>query len=403
MCQLLCFRMRSVFLLLVLGGGLSLSVLGAGQDDCGPAFKGKCSCGTREYDFSNQYVVNCTNQDFHDTDILKNLPAETQVLIFTGNYIPEMPWNVFGTLNSLEKLRVVDMSNNKIKEIKGKTYHHVQNVERLILNHNELVISEDGADISYHHPRVLSNFVNLLELHLTNAFEDNTDAALADDLHDIFVNSNLTRLQKLHLEQNEIITFRDHRVFCDLPELRDLYLGDNLLTGINFNVSCLKHLRFLDLEENQLETLTAHELSVFDKINARPGNEEGFMVDFRGNPFACDCSVWDLYSWLKKTNVTVRRRENLRCARPKIYAGNVLVKLKVNPCSLAIPRNVTTKGQKATMGLLVLVTLALFSLVIMMIYTSRFQLRAKLSPMVEAITKKVQYTTIKNRDNVEEI
>jgi hypothetical protein len=40
-------------------------------------------------------------------------------------------------------------------------------VERLILNHNDLYIVS-----SLSHPRMFSNFVNLKELHLTNAFTE---------------------------------------------------------------------------------------------------------------------------------------------------------------------------------------------------------------------------------------
>ncbi|KAG5862466.1 hypothetical protein JTB14_019951 [Gonioctena quinquepunctata] len=124
------------------------------------------------------------------------------------------------------------MSNNGIRDVKGKAFHHVVGVTRLILNHNNISISAE-YDKNYHHPRVFSNFVNLEELHLTNAFADNTDEALADDLHDIFVNSNLTKLYKLHLEQNEIKNFRDDRVFCDLPDIHDLYLGELQYEFIN--------------------------------------------------------------------------------------------------------------------------------------------------------------------------
>lgn len=74
-----------------------------------------------------------------------------QVLIFNGNIIKELPWNVFGTLNNFEQLRVVDMSNNCIQEIRGKSYHRVANVERLILNHNQISIS--SGEPNHHHPR----------------------------------------------------------------------------------------------------------------------------------------------------------------------------------------------------------------------------------------------------------
>lgn len=189
----------------------SLETPESARRECGPAFKNRCYCLTTCYDDRLQYVVNCTNTGFQDTSPLLHLPNDTQVsirrinpkytdkvvnknkffnpfflihkvLIFTGNELEELPWNVFGTLDNLPYLRVIDMSNNNIREIRGKAYHHVQHVERLILNFNKL-----SLDPARSHPRVFSNFVSLLELHLTNAFETGSPKNLASTLHDIFV------------------------------------------------------------------------------------------------------------------------------------------------------------------------------------------------------------------------
>lgn len=74
--------------------------------NCGPKFEGKCSCGRVTYDNRLQYVVNCTDEGFKDTAVLEHLPKETEVLIFTGNNIVELPWNVFGTLTDLTSLKI---------------------------------------------------------------------------------------------------------------------------------------------------------------------------------------------------------------------------------------------------------------------------------------------------------
>jgi len=63
------------------------------------------------------------------------------VLIFNGNKVPELPVNIFGSGKNLTRLRVIDMTDNGIEEIKGQTFHHVPVVERLILNHNSLNLS----------------------------------------------------------------------------------------------------------------------------------------------------------------------------------------------------------------------------------------------------------------------
>jgi len=322
------------------------------------------------------------------------------VLIFSGNNIPELPWNVFGTLNNYGSLRVVDMSNNKIREIRGKSYHRVGNVQRLILNHNDLTISStDGSN--HHHPRVFSNFENLMELHLTDAFADNTPDDLAADLHDIFVNSNLMQLNKLHLEQNEITGFRDPRVFCDLPKLMDLHLGDNLLRRVDFNITCLRHLRFLDLERNRISGFSTKDLDILDSF---PAQNRSFVIDLRGNHFLCDCNIANLYAWLQRTQVEVRNKEMLRCHRglPEGNGGEPIMDLRQIQCA---PEKTAADGSemqhKATAVVLAILTVILFVLILTVAYMNRMAIKYRLMPVLDTISRKVQYTTIGKDDEPE--
>jgi Leucine-rich repeat (LRR) protein len=180
-----------------------------------------------------------------------------QVLIFTGNHIPELPWNIFGTENDMENLRVVDMSNNGIRSILGKTYHRASKVERLVLNFNEISLTENGG-----HPRLLTGFPNLRELHLTAALASPSNGSLSFEqlsaLKDILDRANLTQLVKIHLEQNQIASPIPSNIFCNLQSLLDLHLGDNWLTDSSLpRVSCLKRLRFIDLGRNRIRALAA--------------------------------------------------------------------------------------------------------------------------------------------------
>lgn len=92
----------------------------AESGSCGAMFRGKCWCGITEYDRTPQYVVNCTNAGFSNTSVLEHMPTEVEVLIFTGNILVTLPWNIFGKINEYPKLRIIDMSNNHIREIRGK-------------------------------------------------------------------------------------------------------------------------------------------------------------------------------------------------------------------------------------------------------------------------------------------
>jgi len=370
------------------------------DNSCGPKFKGKCTCGYQMFEERRQYLVNCTNEGFKDTTVLESLPLETQVLIFTGNNIQELPWNVFGSIDNLTELSIVDMSNNHIHEIRGKSFHHVINVRRLILNHNNLSISRDDDEINFHHPRVFSNFINLQELHLTNAFADNTSAMLSEDLHDIFVNSNLTQLKKIHLEQNEISKFKDRRVFCDLPHLMDLHLGDNLLKDISFDVKCLKKLRFLDLQRNKFDYMKQKDLQYLDELqNSRKAIN--LTIDIGYNPFTCDCPIATFKSWAGKTRVIIRNIENYQCIKKgrEMY----ILDLSLTRCKVNSHKNTTTPGHTAALVfLLVVLSFILFGLIGALIYVSKDRIKTVINPALTQVTKKVQYTSIKDDDAPEQ-
>lgn len=409
---------------------------------CGSGLPEGCLCGYQLYQDVVQYVVNCTNTNLYNTSVLKNMPENVQVLIFTGNHIEELPWNVFGSINNYTKLKVVDMSNNRIRDIRGKSYHHVQNVERLILNHNNLSISRNNnKETNHHHPRVFSNFINLISLHLTDAFDDNHSPELSEDLHDIFMQSKLLKLQKLHLEQNEISSFKDHRIFCELPNLMDLHLGDNDLTTINFDLDCIENLRFLDLKRNKFTYIKDEDLLLLDKIDrlhSHSHSTSNLIVDFDLNPFTCDCQIVPLLVWLQHTNITVRNYEHFYCqfnsthrvplmehnmshCRSAIVNANTLFgningkfnELCAKNVAMFLDRNTqdnnaienerfydkesTRIHSRRLAGLIflsVVLAIVLLALLLTVLYINRTKLRTYISPVIQNATKKVYYTTI---------
>lgn len=362
----------------------------AGINKCGSKLLEACVCGEQYIERTTKFVVNCTNTGFTSTEMLKELPEQTNMLIFTGNHLNVLPINIFGDDPYLSELEVIDMSNNGIREIKGKTFHHVTNVERLILNHNNISIAEED-DRNFHHPRVFSNFINLQQLHLTNAFADNSAAELADDLHDIFVNSNLTKLYKLHLEQNEIMNWKDDRVFCDLPNLHDLYLGDNKIPSLNFDVVCLKKLRYLDLEYNNITKITQRDLNIFDKLANDPSRDEPLTVELGNNPLKCDTAARNLYLWSLETKVKIRNEDKLECTNLQ-NGRRYIMNLKT------LTDSKQARISKALTVLLVVLVCILTTLVAAYVYLKHEAVRTKFSPVLEAITRKVQYTTIESQE-----
>ncbi|XP_059485676.1 toll-like receptor 9 [Neocloeon triangulifer] len=350
---------------------------------CPPSFQNKCWCGRMQYQgLSDMYVVNCTSQFFSDTHMLTALPPETQVLIFTGNHIPELPWNIFGTEDEMENLKVIDMSNNGIRSIRGKTYHRATKVERLILNYNEITLTEDGG-----HPRLLTGFPNLRELHLTAAFAAPDDKALPFEqlsaLKKILETANLTQLVKIHLEQNQIASPLPSDFFCSLENLLDLHLGDNWLTDSSLpRISCLKRLRFIDLGRNRLRALSPQVTSDLEKL---PERHQQLILDLGGNPLSCeDFCVGAFAHWLGATNVTVRNRDSLRC----VNVGQV-------PCSKAVLDAARNNGGHSAAALVLGVLLAgLIVTLGVALYLNRNSLTYQLSPLVDTAGRKVRYTSI---------
>uniref|UniRef100_A0A1B6DSY9 LRRCT domain-containing protein n=1 Tax=Clastoptera arizonana TaxID=38151 RepID=A0A1B6DSY9_9HEMI len=356
---------------------------------CSPEFSTQCYCGKTKYYYEDLYVVNCTNTHFKNASMLQYLPDETEVLIFKGNTIKELPWNVFGTLNTFANLKIVDMSNNGIEEIRGKTYHRVSNVKRLILNNNEISISSADA-INHHHPRVFSNFENLEELHLTNAFAKNLPD-LASDLHDIFVNSNLTVLKKLHLEQNEISSFKDPRVFCDLPSLQELYLGQNRLEGIHFELSCLRKLRFLDLELNNIQTLHEEDLDTLDWFTR---HNQTMMLDINRNPLKCKCDA--LYSWMQNTKVSIRNKDMVHCPvfdKPFTCSPSFTLNSPARQSSKTSSAPLQLQEQSDS-GLVLFLTISLLMSLGLLIYTNKNPIKLHTYYALQLVTKRVRYTNI---------
>merc|ERR1719154_418673 len=177
---------------------------------------------------------------------------------------------------------------------------------------------------------MFSNFDSLVNLHLTNAFTEKTDA---DDyllsLEDIFYMSDLSLLVKLHLEQNEIYTIgKNTSIFCELRSLQQLYIGDNKLFDLDFKLDCMPDLVYIDLQRNSINKLSNDAMTSIDRF-VRFSPESRLTIELRMNPFVCDCYSRKFIKWLSSTNVTVRDGQEYRCTdgNPRNVIGKSMLKL----------------------------------------------------------------------------
>ena len=101
-------------------------------------------------------------------------------------------------------------------------------------------------------------------------------------------------------------SIEDPDMFCDLPGLKDLYLGDNQLKSIEFRFDCIKKLRFLDLQYNKIKRLDGHTMKQIDNAFA---NQKGRKINLIQNPWVCDCYLKPFIEWVLTTNSSLHQKQ----------------------------------------------------------------------------------------------
>ncbi|XP_013794056.1 phospholipase A2 inhibitor-like [Limulus polyphemus] len=361
---------------------------------CPVEFQGRCRCGRVPYGPHGilTYVTNCTNTNFDDTHMLLKLPVETEVLIFTGNYIPDLPLNILGKVKKYGQLHTIDMSNNHIQSIKGKTFHHVEFVKKLVLNDNDLyIVSKDV------HSRMFSNFYQLEELHLKNAF---TEKVRVDDyfynLVTVFKDSNLNHLQVLNLEENEFRSMLNENFFCYMRTLMKIYMKGNRMTDFRLNTTCLPRLEILDLSENEIPYLTNQTLHRFDAV---PGLE----INLAGNPFQCDCYLVDMYRWLTTTKTRVINKETFQCFSgfPRTNAWKLVNHVPLHDLKCPLKLSDFQNHISASVVVLVLLIIICVVLVSVLTYRHRQAIYIFARSWFQPFNSKMKYSSMDKRDETE--
>nr|XP_056705841.1 carboxypeptidase N subunit 2-like [Euleptes europaea] len=210
--------------------------------------------------------------------------VELRELFLDGNGLTELPGGLFSRLSRLKRLclrynglrllcptafsllsglATLDLDNNRLADLPEGLFEGTPNLTRLSVAHNHLRSIPDGllAPLSRLSSLVLSH--NLLGNLSAGAFQ------------------GLSTLTQLHLDHNHLRA---------LP--RDAFANLTSLTA-------------LDLASNRLASLPE---GIFD------GNAHLYSVALEGNPWACDCHLAGLVSWLREDRW--RLKADAFCRRP---------------------------------------------------------------------------------------
>jgi len=195
---------------------------------CPPSCTCKWSSGLRQADCSNKDFTTIPN--FHTS--AGGSDQTVQVLLMDGNYIKELPRNIFYTagLNDVQKISLsncqiekihseafsklniltdLNLEGNQISNLEPKTFDGNNRLEKLVLSKNNIPLLED-----YQFPQLR----NLKKLDVSkNGLEEVRATAF----------SYLPNVEDIDLSGNRL-RMLDHKAFLSLKKLKTLSLNDNL-------------------------------------------------------------------------------------------------------------------------------------------------------------------------------
>ncbi|XP_036593522.1 asporin [Trichosurus vulpecula] len=224
-----------------------------------------CQCYSR--------VVHCS--DLGLTSIPNNIPFDTRLIDLQNNKIKEIKEKDFKGLSSLYGLI---LNNNKLTKIHPKAFLPVQKLRRLYLSHNLLTeipinLPKSLAELRIHDNKVKKiqketfkgmNTLHVLEMSANPLENEGIDPAAFEGVtvfHIRIADAKLTSVPKglpsslleLHLDDNKISTveLEDFKRYKDLQRLG---LGNNKIKDIeNGSLANIPHIREIHLEKNKLK------------------------------------------------------------------------------------------------------------------------------------------------------
>uniref|UniRef100_A0A6P7FYT5 Protein artichoke-like n=1 Tax=Diabrotica virgifera virgifera TaxID=50390 RepID=A0A6P7FYT5_DIAVI len=264
-------------------------------------------------------------------------------LDLASNLLVQFPHTIYG----LEKLKKLDLSSNRLKNINSTIVSSLTNLREIKLSKNFIQILEgnsfgnlknlksiylDENDIML----VEQNFVKMLPSLKMLKLQKNKLEELA-----IHTFNTLLSLQNLDLQEN-ILKIIDPNAFNLVPQLLTLNLSHNEISKIeDAGLQNLRSLELLDMSFNKITTMSpslsqlewlvelrlknnficeveegvftnmprlkvldlrSNKLVAFPEVAVERLRENTAKLDVRGNPLECSCDMLWLKSWLRESS-----------------------------------------------------------------------------------------------------
>ncbi|XP_052810354.1 trophoblast glycoprotein-like [Mya arenaria] len=289
----------------------------------------RCICTTKN--------VECHGESqLHGHNIINlylDIDDHCETLTITHSNLSELQKNFFGSCHDapdlvLKDMTYVELSNDNITTVHGKTFHCIPNLQTLIMSNNQWEIDRSDSEIGY-----FTSMPHLKHLDLSNAFEDGEDGSIFFyKLAHIFYDTDMTELEDLNLSYNEFIVLsrESSNSMCELTSLKLLNLSHNYFMEPSMpnKVDCFQHLERLDLSYNNIKLLSPEFMQEVDLLHQAYDKLQEVKLD--NNPYRCDCELIATWEWLNTTRSPVNKNEML-CGRDSYhssYIGKRILDLK---------------------------------------------------------------------------
>lgn len=240
------------------------------------------------YAFANltllQDLALARNNIVHLKRFAISLLPDLKVITLGENKIAELQREVFVSLPSLRKLY---MDRNNLSVIHDGAFSHLYSLEELELHGNQLTVVTSDT---------FRGLVALRRLDLSN----NNLNMLGDGTF-----QEMPALEELLVEKN-VLEFLNPGALRGINSLTRLSLAGNKLISLPVGLLDDKfHLRYLNLRENHLRTLTYGNMA---PVLQNMANSSSYLI-IDGNDFYCDCRLSWLHSLFNMTSLSDQTRQ----------------------------------------------------------------------------------------------
>ncbi|XP_071121921.1 toll-like receptor 4 [Mytilus edulis] len=124
---------------------------------------------------------------------------------------------------------------------------------------------------------------------------------------------NLYNVEYINLSKNKIANI-PNLLFKEQHNLERLDLSENMIDDINFQISHMRKLMFLNVRNNRISTLSQYAMNELDSVAKENNN---LTIDLSGNNLVCNCDSLSFVKWIVNTPTNFHLLEKYECKTSK--------------------------------------------------------------------------------------